>query len=51
MKYILSALLTLSLIACGGSNEEKLESTWYKPDIDTTWQWQLSGDVTCCSLL
>jgi hypothetical protein len=26
----------------GNSTEE---SEWYKPTIDTTWQWQLSGDV------
>jgi len=47
MKYIFLILITLFLVACGDSSEEEfdLEATWYTPDIETTWQWQLSGDV------
>lgn len=45
MQFILFIVAALFLIACGDSNEEKLESTWYKPNVNTTWQWQLSGDV------
>ena len=45
MKFILFVLLTLFLIACEDASEEDLQPTWYKPDLNSSWQWQLSGDV------
>jgi len=45
MKNILTLLTTLLLTtACGGSSEPD-QSSWYKPNTQTTWQWQLSGTV------
>jgi len=43
---VISALL----IGCGGSsssikNSEEEKLSWYKPSKDTTWQWQLTGDI------
>ncbi len=26
-------------------NEPLIEGTWYKPNLDTNWQWQLQGDI------
>ncbi len=32
------------LIGCGGSSKSK-GVDWYKPKIDTSWQWQLQGEI------
>ena len=42
MKNLLLVLFSTILISCGGSNESK---SWYKPDVNTSWQWQLSGNI------
>jgi hypothetical protein len=41
---IITTLSTLILLSsCGGSTTEP--TGWYKPTVQTTWQWQLSGTV------
>ena len=44
--YLLAALLVVS--NCGGNSENKdslEQNNWYKPTPNTTWQWQLQGDI------
>ena len=56
MKTLISLVLMVFLLGCGDSNDEKKSifdsnvapqraNTLWNPDINTTWQWQLSGAV------
>jgi hypothetical protein len=59
MKFIILIITLTFLISCGGSSSAKNEQmkifdvtikpittgTWYKPDTNTSWQWQLKGDI------
>ncbi len=38
--YMLMA--TLSVVGCG---ENSISQSWYRPTIDTTWHWQLNGEL------
>ena len=45
-KRVISIGILLFLIGCGGSSSDaSTNSNWYKPDINTSWQWQLQGDI------
>jgi len=55
MKYISSLFISFFFIGCGSSSNSEaetslqaeytpiLEGSWYRPSLDTSWQWQLSG--------
>ena len=44
MKLTTSLLVCLLFLGCGGGSSDGVSSsTWYKPDVNTTWQWQLTG--------
>ena len=53
MKIVLFILMTLIFLGCEKRVESAYDSsvppvtsgTWYKPDSNTSWQWQLSGDI------
>lgn len=58
MKTLSFIVITIFLIACGSSSSQGILSStfsssvapvtkgdWYKPNINTSWQWQLSGKV------
>ena len=54
MKISISILTLFFLVGCGNSSSKNLfystvkpltTGSWYKPNIDTSWQWQLQGDV------
>jgi len=58
MKYIFTLILSFIIIGCGGTSTQDSSTIqvalssptqeaqdWYKPSIDTSWQWQLSGNV------
>ena len=47
-KSNLIALCGLMLLGCSGgepSLSQENNNTWYKPTADTSWQWQLTGDI------
>jgi hypothetical protein len=47
-KFILFLIFYIFVLnSCGGSNSslDTANSKWYKPNKDTTWQWQLNGKV------
>ena len=49
IKYILF-IIVLIFTSCGSSDtneitSEKKNDTWYKPSINTSWQWQLTTDI------
>ena len=55
LKYLQTIFLATTFLACGGSNttnnhvkegeQNKTKATWYTPDKNTTWQWQLTGKI------
>lgn len=56
MKYLIAFLIPLFFLACGNSTQNSAEnapaaqalssqSTWFKPDTQTTWQWQISASL------
>ena len=46
MTKYLFAILILGFISCGSSNSTVEDNpSWYKPDINTSWQWQLKNDI------
>ena len=44
-KYLLTIGLVYFTACCGNCSEAKDEINWYKPDFNTSWQWQLSGNI------
>ncbi len=59
-KVLISSILSLFLISCGANNSTSIEATkdtntttsqsiqdktWYTPNANTSWQWQLTGTV------
>ena len=60
MKTIIFIVISFFLLGCGSSSSSLQENqikifdssvtpitvgTWYKPDVNTSWQWQLQGDI------
>ncbi len=60
MKMIVYLLTVMFILGCGGSSPSQTNDqttifdsslppvttgTWYKPDTNTSWQWQLQGDI------
>jgi len=44
--YLLAALLIVSNCGSGSKDKDTLEQNkWYKPTPNTTWHWQLQGDI------
>ncbi len=52
MKELFVLTIIVFLIGCGGTSSSEVKNNssdeilnWYKPNINTTWQWQLTGDL------
>ncbi len=47
MRILTTLILIIFLYGCGGggSTESDPEIDWYRPDINTTWHWQLQGTI------
>ncbi len=45
--YLFLIIGLIFFIACGGANlkNENIEENWYKPTLNTTWQWQLTNTL------
>ena len=44
---VILTAISIFFIGCGGSSSDKDSNdiSWYKPNRDTSWQWQLQGEV------
>jgi len=49
-QYFSLCILSFLFSACGGGSGTVPQSSWYKPAVVTTWQWQLTGNVNTLML-